>query len=296
MSPLTTPPLEAYEHCRRITREAAGNFYYAFVTLPRQRRRAMYAAYAYCRLCDDLSDDDLPIDEKTRRIQGIDGLLEEARAGNPDGPVFEALAHAAAEYGIPYEDLIEVARGVEMDLTISRYETFEDLATYCYRVASVVGLICIQIMGYTDQRAREYAIDLGLAMQLTNILRDVREDAERGRIYIPQEDLRQFGYSEEDLLAGTVNDQFRSLMEFEVARAREYFNRGKRLLKLLPVRTRAFPAVLGGLYGRVLDRIEARNYNVFEGRVGLSTREKVGLAVRLWIQSYIPMERVATAW
>ena len=289
-------PLEAYEHCRRITREAAGNFHYAFVTLPRRRRRAMYAAYAYCRLCDDLSDDDLSIDDKTRRIQGIDGLLEQARAGNPDGPVFEALAHAAAEYDIPYEDLMEVARGVEMDLTISRYETFEDLKTYCYRVASVVGLICIQIMGYRDQRAREYAIDLGLAMQLTNILRDIREDAERGRIYIPQEDLRRFGYSEEDLLAGTVNDQFRSLMEFEVARAREYFERGKRLLKLLPVRTRAFPAVLGGLYGRVLDRIEARNYNVFEGRVGLSTREKVGLAVRLWIQSYIPMERVATAW
>ena len=289
-------PLEAYEYCRRITREAAGNFYYAFVTLPRHRRRAMYAAYAYCRLCDDLSDDDLPIDEKTRRIQGIDALLEEARAGNPDGPVFEAIAHAAAEYDIPYEDLTEVARGVEMDLTISRYETFEDLATYCYRVASVVGLISIQIMGYTDQRAREYAIDLGLAMQITNILRDIREDAERGRIYIPQEDLRRFGYTEEDLLAGTVNDQFRSLMEFEVARAREYFERGKRLIKLLPVRTRAFPAVLGGLYGRVLDRIEARNYNVFEGRVGLSTREKVGLAVRLWIQSYIPMERVATAW
>ena len=295
---MATPiaPLEAYERCRAITRQAAGNFYYAFVTLPRRRRRAMYAAYAYCRLCDDLSDDDLPIDEKTQRIQGIDGLLENARNGNPDGPVFEALAHAAAEYDIPYEDLMEVARGVEMDLTVSRYETFEDLATYCYRVASVVGLICIRIMGYQDQRAREYAIDLGLAMQLTNILRDIREDAERGRIYIPQEDLRRFGYTEEELLAGAVNDRFRSLMEFEVARAREYFERGKRLLKLLPVRTRAFPAVLGGLYGRVLDRIEARNYNVFEGRVGLSTREKVGLAVRLWIQSYVPMERVATAW
>ena len=294
--PTPTAPIEAYERCRAITRQAAGNFYYAFVTLPRRRRRAMYAAYAYCRLCDDLSDDDLPIDEKTQRIQGIDSLLENARNGNPDGPVFEALAHAAAEYDIPYEDLMEVARGVEMDLTVSRYETFEDLATYCYRVASVVGLICIRIMGYQDQRAREYAIDLGLAMQLTNILRDIREDAERGRIYIPQEDLRRFGYTEEELLAGAVNDRFRSLMEFEVARAREYFERGKRLLKLLPVRTRAFPAVLGGLYGRVLDRIEARNYNVFEGRVGLSTREKVGLAVRLWIQSYVPMERVATAW
>ncbi len=287
---------DAYEHCRAITRKAAGNFYYAFVTLPRRRRRAMYAAYAYCRLCDDLSDDDLPIDEKTRRIQGIDALLDDAREGKPDGPVFEALAHAAAEYDIPYEDLTEVARGVEMDLTVSRYETFDDLAAYCYRVASVVGLICIQIMGYKDRRAREYAIDLGLAMQLTNILRDVREDAERGRIYIPQEDLRRFGYTEEDLMAGTVNDQFRSLMEFEVARAREHFERGKRLLKLLPVRTRAFPAVLGGLYGRVLDRIEGKSYNVFEGRVGLSTREKTGLAVRLWIQSYVPMERVATAW
>ncbi len=287
---------EAYEYCRRITREAAGNFYYAFVTLPRARRRAMYAAYAYCRLCDDLSDDDLPIAEKAARIAGIDARLEDARAGNPDGPVFEALAHAANEFTIRYDDLREVARGVEMDLTISRYETFDDLATYCYRVASVVGLICITICGYSDERAREYAIDLGLAMQLTNILRDVREDAERGRIYIPQEDLRRFGYSEADLLAGTVNDQFRSLMEFEVARAREYFERGKHLLKLMPVRTRAFPAVLGGLYGRVLDRIEARDYNVYEGRVGLSTREKVGLAVRLWIQSYIPMERVATAW
>ncbi len=296
MATTLTTPTEAYEYCRHITREAAGNFYYAFVTLPRRRRRAMYAAYAYCRLCDDLSDDDLPLDQKTAQIRAINDRLMSARDGNPDGPVFEALAHAAAEYGIPYEDLMEVARGVEMDLTISRYETFEDLATYCYRVASVVGLICIKICGYSDERAREYAIDLGLAMQLTNILRDIREDAERGRIYIPQEDLRRFNYSEEDLMAGTINDEFRSLMEFEVERAREYFERGKRGLKLLPIRTRAFPAVLGGLYGHVLDRIEARNYNVFEGRVGLSTREKVGLAVRLWIQSYVPMERVSTAW
>ncbi len=294
---MTTPvPFEAYDYCRRITREAAGNFYYAFVTLPRHRRRAMYAAYAYCRLCDDLADDDLPLEQKTQQIREINDRLRNARNGHPDAPVFEALAHASADFQIPYEDLSEVSRGVEMDLTVSRYETFEDLATYCYRVASAVGLICIAICGYSDPRAREYAIELGLAMQLTNILRDIREDAERGRIYIPQEDLRRFNYSEDELIAGTANDQFINLMRFEVERARGYFESGKRLITLLPIRSRAFPAVLGGLYGRILDKIEARNYNVFDERVGLSTREKITLAVRLWIQSHIPMERVATAW
>ena len=289
-------PEQAYDHCRRVTRDAAGNFYYAFVTLPRLRRRAMYAAYAFCRLCDDLADDDLPIEQKREQLAGVETKLLQAKDGNTDGPVFEALAHAVQDYGIPWEDLTEIARGVEMDLTVSRYDTFEELSTYCYRVASVVGLVCIQICGYTDVRAREYAIDLGMAMQLTNILRDIREDGELGRIYLPREDLERFGYSEEELLRGEVNDRFRSLMEFEVARAREYFTRGKQLLKLLPIRTRAFPAVLGGLYGRVLDRIEDRQYNVFDSRVSLSTKVKIALAVRLWIQSYVPMERVATAW
>ena len=289
-------PEEAYDHCRRVTREAAGNFYYAFVTLPRKRRRAMYAAYAYCRLCDDLADDDLPIEQKREQLAAVETRLLRAKDGNADGPVFEALAHAVQEYGIPWEDLTEIARGVEMDLTVSRYDTFEELSTYCYRVASVVGLVCIQICGYKDMRAREYAIDLGMAMQLTNILRDIREDGELGRIYLPREDLERFGYSEEELLRREMNDRFRSLMEFEVARARQYFARGKRLLKLLPVRTRAFPAVLGGLYGGVLNRIEDRQYNVFDSRVSLPTKVKIALAVRLWIQSYVPMERVATAW
>ena len=128
MAATATPPYEAYEYCRRITNEAAGNFRYAFATLPRARRRAMYAAYAYCRLCDDLSDDDLPPAEKTLRLHELDTQLNETQKGNPEGPIFEALAHAANEFGIPYEDLGEVARGVEMDVTISRYETFDELA------------------------------------------------------------------------------------------------------------------------------------------------------------------------
>ena len=189
-----------------------------------------------------------------------------------------------------------MARGVEMDLTLSRYETFEDLATYCYRVASVVGIICIHIFGFTDPVAREYAVDLGLGMQLTNILRDIKEDAEMDRVYLPQEELRRFEYPEEALMAGETSDEFTRLMRFQVARARGYFDSGKRLLPLLPVRSRACPAVLGGLYSRVLDRIEQRDYDVFERRVSLPTREKLFLAVRLWLQSYVPLKGVAAAW
>ena len=287
---------EAYAHCQRVTKAEAKNFYYAFVTLPKARRQAIYAVYAFCRLCDDIADEPLPVDEKRRKLREVDAALEHARDGTPDGPVYSALAHAVREYGIPWEDLSEVARGVEMDLTLSRYETFEDLATYCYRVASVVGIICIHIFGFSDPLAREYAVDLGLGMQLTNILRDIKEDAEMDRIYLPQEELRRFGYPEEALMAGETSDEFTRLMRFQVARARGYFDSGKRLLPLLPVRSRACPAVLGGLYSRVLDRIEQRDYDVFERRVSLPTREKLFLAVRLWLQSYVPLKGVAAAW
>jgi phytoene synthase len=289
-------PTEAYAYCQRITKAEAKNFYYAFVTLPKARRLAIYAAYAFCRLCDDIADEPLDLEEKLRQLGVVENHLEQAKNGHPDGPVYEALAHAVQSYGIPWEDLVEVIRGVEMDLTITRYETFEDLRAYCYRVASVIGLICIQVCGYNDPKAREYAIELGLAMQLTNILRDIREDSEMGRVYLPQEDLARFGYSEEQLLAGEINEEFTRFMEFQVARAREYFKKGKRLLKLLPMRTRACPSVLGGIYSRLLDRIEDRGYDVYERRISLSPKEKLFLTVRIWAQSYIPLERVITAW
>ncbi len=289
-------PTAAYEHCQRVTKAEAKNFYYAFVTLPKPRRLAIYAAYAFCRLCDDIADEELPVEEKLRQLHEVENALDQAKNGSPEGYVYEALAHAVAEYAIPWEDLIEVIRGVEMDLTISRYETFDDLRSYCYRVASVVGLICIQVCGYSDPKAREYAIDLGLAMQLTNILRDIKEDSEIGRVYLPQEELARFGYSEEQLMAGEINENFTKFMEFQVARARNYFEKGKRLLKLLPMRTRACPSVLGGIYSHVLDHIEDNGYDVYERRISLPSREKLFLTVRLWCQSYVPLERVATAW
>lgn len=275
----------AYEHCRRVTREQAKNFYYAFVTLPPAKRRAIYAAYAFCRLCDDIADEPLSTEAKVHRLAEARARLGDAYGGRPDGPVFAALWDAAQAYHIPQEYFQEVVRGVEMDLTQSRYRTFDDLHTYCYRVASAVGLICVTIFQYRDPRARDYAVDLGIAMQLTNILRDIREDAQRGRIYLPQEEIERFRCSEDELCRGIINDSFVQLMRFQVERARRYFASGKRLLPLLSRRSRACPAVLHGLYSRVLDKIEARGYNVFAERVRLSTGEKLLLTASLWVRS-----------
>ena len=211
-----------------------------------------------------------------------------AYSGRPDGPVFTALSHAASTFDIPEEYLQEVVSGVETDLTKTRYRDFRELRIYCYRVASVVGLICIQIFGYSHPRAKEYAIDLGLAMQLTNILRDIKEDLERDRIYLPLDDLRDFGYSVGELKAEEFNQNFRELMEFEVQRARQYFGSGFKLLPFLSPRSRACPAVIGQIYSHVLDKIEARNFNVFDGRVSLSKREKYMVTAQTWMRSLLP--------
>ena len=287
---------DAYERCRRVTREQAKNFYYAFLTLPRHRRQAIYATYAFCRLCDDVADSALEAEDKVAGLGEVTRSLEQAEAGRPEGPVFQALAHVAEAYGVPWEHFHEVVRGVEMDITQHRYATFDDLRTYCYRVASVVGLICLRIFGCTSPQAQEPAIALGVAMQLTNILRDISEDGARGRVYLPQEDLQRFGYGDADLLRSVFDDRFVALMRFQVQRAREQFRQGAALIPLLPLRSRACPAVLGGIYSRLLDRIEAQGYDVYAKRVSLSGREKSLLMVRLWLQSLLPIRRLATAW
>jgi len=282
-------PLDrAYAECARITRRSARNFYYAFLTLPPARRRALYAVYAYCRLCDDIADEPLPLEEKVARLEEVGEALERAWAGRPQGPIFTALAHTAEVYRIPRPLFVEVLRGVQMDLTVHRYATFEDLRLYCYRVASAVGLISVHIFGFRNPSALAYAEDLGLAMQLTNILRDLREDYERGRIYLPLEEMKRFGYTEEDLAQGVVDERFRALMAFQAERARGFFRSGARLLPLVPPHTRACPAVLGSLYRRLLDNMEARGYDVFRHRPALSTAEKVRLTVEAWLRSVLP--------
>lgn len=276
---------QAYEHCRRVTRRRAKNFYYAFVALPRSKRMGIYAAYAFCRQCDDYSDEEASLKEKARLLQEYRTQLGQAFQGSPSGPVFIALMDTVRKYDIPHEYLEEVISGVEMDLTTTRYPTFDDLRQYCYRVASVVGLICIQIFGYRDERARECAVDMGIAMQLTNILRDIEEDRRRDRIYIPLDELERFGCSEDDLGRGIASPEFIEMMKYQVARAREYFTRSRRLLPLLDARSRLCPAVLQGIYMKLLDRIEARGYDVFNGRVRLTTGEKVGLTGKIWLKT-----------
>lgn len=279
----------AYDRCRRITKAEAKNFYYAFRTLPSIKRRAIYAAYAFCRLCDDLSDGDLPHEERIDGFRRARAALSQARRGQFDTLVMTALGDAAGRFGIPWEYFEEIVDGVEMDLETTRYGTFVDLREYCYKVASVVGLVSIEIFGYEEApRVRDYAVDLGIAMQLTNILRDIKEDAARGRIYIPQDEMRRAEYSEDELTRGVVNENFRELMAFQVRRGRERFESGRNLVQFLSRDSRACAAVLIGVYGSILDRIESANYDVFSQEIKLSAGQKLGMMARLWAMSRAP--------
>ena len=279
----------AYEECRSITQREAKNFYYAFLTLPAPRRRAIYVAYAFCRHCDDSVDRVASPDDKLSTLQVLRKDLDDAYAGRAAAPVFLALADVAQRCDIPREYFAEVISGVESDLVKDRYADFEELRRYCYQVASVVGLISIQIFGYQDHAAKPLAVDLGLAMQLTNILRDVREDLDFGRVYLPQDELARFGYSEADLRSGVVNDAFIQLMQFQVQRAKEYFRSGFRLLPYLSRRSRACPAVLGQLYRNILNGIEDIDYDVLHHRVSLSTRRKLRVTAQTWLAAVMPL-------
>ena len=279
----------AYEECRSITRREAKNFYYAFLTLPASRRKAIYVAYAFCRHCDDSVDRVASTQEKLSNLRVLQQKLDGAYAGHANEAVFIALADTAERYDIPLEYFREVIAGVESDLVKNRYEDFEQLRYYCYQVASVVGLICLQIFGYQDAAAKVHAADLGLAMQLTNIARDVQEDLEFDRIYLPQDEIARFGYSETELRAGVVNDSFTQLMRFQAQRAKYYFRSGFQLLPYLSRRSRACPAVLGQLYQKVLERIEDADYDVLHHRVSLSTGQKVRVTAQTWLTTVLPL-------
>jgi phytoene synthase len=276
------PVTEAYEHCRQVVRKQARNFYFAFLSLPRRHRRAIYAVYAFCRECDDYADEPAPLLHKAALLKEQRRLLSACYGGRPEGPVFTALADVVRRYDIPEQLFQEIIDGVEMDLTTDRYATFEDLRLYCYRVASTVGLISVEVFGSSDPSAQECAVSTGIAMQLVNILRDLREDAARGRIYLPLEDLHRFGYPERDLQRGVMDARLTALMDFEAARAREYFQKGAGLLRLLPQEARACPAVLAALYSRLLNEMESSGWDVFRQRARLSTPRKAWVAASTW--------------
>jgi phytoene synthase len=277
---------ESYRHCRAIARAQARNFYYSFVVLPTERRNALCAVYAFMRYCDDISDGGAAPASKRELLEAWRGALAGAYRGEYGGSrILPAFHDTVRRFDIPQAYFDALIDGAQMDLTVRRYETFEDLYQYCYRVASVVGLVCIEIFGYQDARAREYAESCGIAFQLTNILRDVKEDGERGRIYLPLNDLRRFDYPEEDLFRSVVNDHFLRLMQFEVARAREYYQRALPLLPLIDRGSRPALQAMMAIYGGILTRIEQSGYDVFAERAQLSHWEKVSIAARAWLGS-----------
>lgn len=281
----------AYGVCRHIARSSARNFYYGFLALPRRKRNALSAVYAFMRQADDLSDDaSLSIPERRRKLgEWLDRYHKVAEGAPTDDPVFMALRHSQERYNIPTALLDKLVQGTAMDLyakapdeaqpegVVIAYRTFAELYDYCYHVASVVGLTCIRIFGYREPFAEQLAEEVGVAFQLTNILRDIKEDASLGRIYIPQEDLEQFGISAHELVAGSNLARIRPLLEMEANRAREFYKAADKLLPLIDEDSQGALWTLVTIYHRLLECIAERQYDVFSTRIRLSGIEKSGI-------------------
>jgi phytoene synthase len=270
----------SFAYCERLARRAAANFYHAFRLLPADQRRAMCALYAFMRVADDLADNPGSTEAKRAALDDWRRQLGDALDGVHHHPLHAALHRTVERYGLARAHLEAVLDGVCMDLDTDRYATFADLYRYCYRVASAVGLSCVRVWGAAGAAAEPYAEAAGIAFQLTNILRDLAEDAGRDRVYLPQEDLRRFGYTEDDLRAGRRDDRLRALMRFEADRAYSYYDAAGPLPALLPPAGRAVFLVMLRTYRGLLDAIVRRDFDVFSGRVRLSRVHKLWLAAR----------------
>jgi 15-cis-phytoene synthase len=307
--PWTPAPAQlqmAYSVCRGITRTNAKNFYYAFLVLPKRKREALCAVYAFMRRCDDIADDPtLALEERRFKLDTWLAALHRAQQGEPnDDPILLALTDAQRRYTIRAGLLDELAMGTAMDVMDPvdqsqdapqaaspvvpglnvQYRTFEDLKLYCYRVASVVGLVCIHIFGYRDPAAEPLAEQCGLAFQLTNIIRDVKEDATMGRVYLPEEDLAKFGLSAAELLATPDPARFRPLLALEADRARECYQAGEQLIPYISEDSQPALWVLINIYRKLLEKIAARNYDVFTAKVTLTVTEKLRVLAKGFLQ------------
>jgi phytoene synthase len=269
-----------------ITRRSKSNLALAFVSLGRERKRDITIFYAFCRVIDDIADSaELTSIEKR---EGLANWRRMLRSDAPDGPLLARdVRQLMDKYSLPPDMLEEIIAGVEMDLSIARYANFEELRVYCYRVASAVGLVSIEIFGHRNPRCREYAINLGLALQMTNIIRDVWKDFQAGRIYLPQEDLARFHYSEAALANRQYNEQFIQLMRFEASRAREFFGRAVAELPSEDRRAMAPAEIMRSIYEALLRRIEVDNFRIFEKEYRLSRLEKAGRIATQLLKSFV---------
>ncbi len=271
----------SYRHCRRVARGRARNFYYGFWLLPKPRRDALCAVYAFMRYCDDVADGPDSAGEKADGLRQWRAALDGAVRGEyQDNLILPAFHDAVRRFEIPVELFHDLIDGAEMDLSLRSYRTFEQLYEYCYRVASVVGLCSLHVFGFRDERAKALAEQCGIAFQLTNILRDLQEDAREGRVYLPQEDLDRFGYGSRELEAGVRNTAFRELMSFEIARARSYYQSSYPLLDLVEEESRPALWTLISIYRGILSVIERNGGDVFTRRAMMTDMEKIMLVLK----------------
>jgi phytoene synthase len=275
---------EAERFCREMARREAKNFYWGFISLPHDQRMAIYALYGFARQVDDEVDSAPRADLIPARLATQRERVRRCMAGEADDPVMQVLVKAVQRYAIPESELQALIDGVERDCTHTRYETWEELREYCRLVASVVGRMCVRIFGFTEKDALLRADDLGLALQLTNILRDVREDAEMGRIYLPQEDLRRFGIGECQMLSVEPGEGWNALIEFETQRTRGLFKAGYEVLRYIPRRPAACVQTMAGIYERLLRKIERDPHLPLRERAALSKGEKLQVVLESWLR------------
>jgi 15-cis-phytoene synthase len=288
---------KAYAYCESVTREHAKSFYFSAKFLPKVKQRPIYALYALCRHVDD-EVDEAEVDSEVAAIKAVErwqnrlesvynGTTDEGQRTNDEqNLVLFAWQDLLKTYKIPQDLPLELMKGVLMDTHTNRYETFDELYVYCYRVASTVGLMSSEIFGYQGgQKTLDYAEALGIAMQLTNILRDVKEDAAMNRIYLPKEDLRRFNISEEDIFAGKFDDNFIEMMKFQISRARNYYAEAEKGIPFLSKDTRFCVLLAARIYGKILDKIEQQNYDIFRSRVHTTKIQKIFSIPRIWFES-----------
>ena len=278
----------AFEYARKITAHYSKSFYFSAQMLPREQRWATFAVYGFCRHCDNLID--IPRQRtETEILREIQRLTEELQiaynTGESQDPIIRAFILVAKAYGIPIAYPLDLLNGVAMDVEQTRYRTFNELSLFCYRVAAVVGLMMTHVLGYKDERAFGYAKQLGIAMQLTNILRDVKEDKAMGRLYIPQADLAQFGVAEQDIFNEKMTPQLRALMKFQVERADQYYAKAIPGISLLKTESQYAIYSAARIYSGILRKIEDRDYNPFLSRVFVSSTQKIGILLHEQIRT-----------
>ena len=276
---------------QRLARATGSNFYYAFILLPPAKKEALKNIYGFCRIIDDIVDETHRDRDPFAELDRWREELESCYSGYPETPFGERLMGTIIDFDLPKQPFHDLIDGMEMDLKWHSYQTFADLREYCYRAASAVGLICIEIFGYESLRTREYAVNLGLALQLTNILRDLREDASRGRIYLPLEDLDKFGYTQEHLRIGLYNTAFIELMKYEQARTRSYFDRATGSLSDQDRPSMFAAEIMGTIYREILDGLEDIRYDVFHHRILIPKSRRLQIALRIWAKSIMPKKQ-----